>query len=100
VAENLQEFKDWYSKQMEKRVYNFADEAMTEYYNTVLNPGSSGYSDDDDLFNMNYDSGVSGNTQADMAQTAFRKVDQLNEIIFNSSMKQIKQMMTISIMET
>ena len=42
----------------------------------------------------------SSNTQQDVIQTAYRKVDQLNEIIFNSSMKQIKQMMTISIMET
>lgn len=101
VAENLDEFKVWYKKQMDKRVVAFAEQAMQEYYNTVLNPpGSPGIDDEDDLFNMNFDTSSSGNTQADMAQTAFRRVDQLNEIIFNSSMKQIKQMMTISIMET
>ena len=98
VSENLYEFKTWYTKQMEKRVTAFADQAMEEFYNNALNPtGKTGSDDDYNIFDYNM---PSANTQQDVIQTAYRKVDQLNEIIFNSSMKQIKQMMTISIMET
>ena len=42
VKENLQEFKTWYTKQMDKRVYAFADEALKDYYDNVLN-GPSNY---------------------------------------------------------
>jgi len=38
VSENLYEFKTWYTKQMEKRVTAFADQAMEEFYNNALNP--------------------------------------------------------------
>ena len=41
LQENLEEFKTWYTKQVEKRVYLFADQAVTDYYNSMLSTSSA-----------------------------------------------------------
>ena len=64
VVENLHEFKTWYTRQMNKRVTDFADQAMEDYYNNVLHPGSKSSENDDDMYDMwQQDFGSPSNTQ-------------------------------------
>jgi pectin methylesterase-like acyl-CoA thioesterase len=50
LNENLDEFKTWYTKQIEKRVYTFSDQAVIDYYDSMLKPSNSlGYDDDNFL---------------------------------------------------
>ena len=60
LQENLEEFKTWYTKQVEKRVYTFADQAVTDYYNSMLSTGTAqvdSYSNDDYDDYSSYDLG-------------------------------------------
>ena len=83
LQENLVEFNLFYTKQVEKRASKFTDDAITEYYNKISLEGFT-------VKNMN---------KSDQ-QLAYEIVEQLNTEIFNKTMNQIKQMMTIAIMET
>ena len=83
LQENLEEFNIFYTKQVEKRASKFADDAITEYYES---------------FNMQNFSAKNMN-KSDQ-QIAYEIVEKLNTDIFNKTMSQIKQMMTIAIMET
>lgn len=83
LQENLQEFRLFYNKQVEKRASKFTDDAITEYYNKISIEG----------FNAK-------NLNKSDQQLAYEIVEKLNTEIFNKTMNQIKQMMTIAIMET
>ena len=65
VVENLHEFKTWYTRQMNKRVGDFADQAMEDYYNNVLHPGSKSSEIDDEMGYLDQfqDFGSPSNTQ-------------------------------------
>ena len=83
LAENLEEFRIFYSKEVSKRVNSFADNAISEYFNNLT-------AGDWTTTKMN---------KSDQ-QIAYEIVEKLNTEIFNKTMNQIKQMMTIAIMET
>ena len=83
LRENLEEFGIFYRKQVDKRVSKFADDAISEYYNKISLEGFNGK-----------------NMGKSDQQLAYEIVEQLNTEIFNKTMNQIKQMMTIAIMET
>ena len=100
LNENLDEFKTWYTKQIEKRVYTFADKAVGDYFDAMLQPTTDFTGGDDPNDFMNWQMPSSPTQHVSLQQTAYNKVDQLNELIFNTSMNSIKQMMTIAIMET
>lgn len=48
---------------MNKRVGDFADQAMEDYYNNVLHPGSKSSDNEDDMYDMFQDFGSPSNTQ-------------------------------------
>ena len=83
LAENLQEFNIFYTKQVEQRASKFADDAITEHFSS-----------------FNLDNWSSGKMTKSDQQIAYEIVEKLNTEIFNKTMNQIKQMMTIAIMET
>ena len=93
LKENLEEFKTWYNKQVEKRVYNLADQAVIDYFQGMMDNSPSFNLDDNDNFNsFSFDSLDDYTTKStpSIQQTAYSQVDKLNEQIFNSSMNSIK----------
>ena len=77
VTEQLQEFKTFYLTQIKKEAPIYARKASEIYLKTAL-----------------------GKEMKSQEQIAYEQVDQLNNDIFNESIEDIKQFMTIAILDT
>ena len=84
LAENLQEFRDFYAKQVETRASDYVDQALDEHFSKLT---------------IDFNDWGSKKMKTDQ-EVAYEIIEKLNNDIFESTMKRIKQMMTVAIMET
>ena len=81
MTENLKEFKEFYTEEVKNLAPKFAQNALPDISKTILDFSS-------------------GKQMKSNNQLAFEVVERLNQEIFENAIEEIKQMMTVAIMET